>query len=259
MNLIDTHTHIYLKDFEEDQAQMINRALENNISALLLPNIDSNSISDLLKTVGEYPNLCFPMMGLHPCSVTNSYKSELSTIEHHLFSNEWMGVGEVGLDLYWDKTTFPAQEECFRHQIGWSKTLQLPLSIHSREATEEAIHIIEELQDGTLSGVFHCFSGTLEQAKRIIKSGFLLGVGGVLTYKKTNLPEIILEIGPDHLVLETDAPYLSPVPYRGKRNEPSYLSFVANKLAELLAVSVDEISLITTRNAVGLFKLKTTG
>ncbi len=257
MNLIDTHTHIYLKDFAEDHSLMINRAIENNISTMLLPNIDSDSISDLLKTVKEYPSLCFPMMGLHPCSVTDSYKSELYEIEKYLFSQEWIGVGEVGLDLYWDKTSFPAQEECFRIQIGWSKSLQLPLSIHSREATEEAIKIIEELQDGTLSGVFHCFSGTLEQAQRVINSGFYIGVGGVVTYKKTNLPEIILEIGPDHLVLETDAPYLSPVPFRGKRNEPSHLKFVALKLAEILSVTIDDIALITTQNALRLFKIKT--
>ncbi|MBK9270204.1 MAG: TatD family hydrolase [Saprospiraceae bacterium] len=257
MVLIDTHTHIYLDDFKEDQSEMIHRAKQENISALLMPNIDLTSVNDLISLASSYPDYCFPMMGLHPCSVSENFRSELDTIYNYLSQGNWIGIGEIGLDLYWNKTSFSDQLDSFKIQLEWSKALRLPVSIHSREATEESLQLIEELQDGTLSGVFHCFSGTLEQAKRVCHAGFKLGIGGVVTYKKSTLPEIISSVGPHYLVLETDAPYLSPVPFRGKRNEPSYLKFVAMQISEILSMPIEEIGQITSQNARTTFNLNT--
>ncbi|HRI33167.1 MAG TPA: TatD family hydrolase, partial [Saprospiraceae bacterium] len=221
----------------------------------LLPNIDVNTIPEVDAMCQDYPEIARGMMGLHPCSVNENYQHDLDIIGKKLYSNTYIGVGEVGLDLYWDKTNFEIQKQAFITQINWAKDLNLPLSIHTREATTEALQIIETLQDGSIKGVFHCFGGSVEEARRVHDLGMYLGLGGVTTYKKSNLPDILNQFGLDRIVLETDAPYLTPVPYRGKRNESAYIPIIGARIAEILSVDIREVSLITTKNAKEVFKL----
>lgn len=255
MNWIDTHTHLYLEEFKLDLDQVIQRATENGLVNVLLPNIDVSTILEVDAMCQDYPEIARGMMGLHPCSVNENYLHDLDIIGKKLYSNTYIGVGEVGLDLYWDKTNFEIQKQAFITQINWAKELNLPLSIHTREATTEALQIIETLQDGSVKGVFHCFGGSVEEARRVSDLGMYLGLGGVTTYKKSNLPDILNQFGLDRIVLETDAPYLTPVPHRGKRNESAYIPIIGARIAEILNVDIREVSLITTKNAKEVFKL----
>lgn len=250
---IDTHTHLYLPEFEEDRSEMMERAIASGLDKMLLPNIEANTIDLLIKMKNEYPDHCDIMMGLHPCSVKENYLEELNLIESALGEYFCKGVGEIGLDLYWDPSSLARQLEAFTIQLGWSQQAGLPVSVHTREATEESLVLLERLQDGRIKGVFHCFSGTIEQAQRLIQLGFYIGIGGVVTYKKTNLPDLLQELGLDRVVLETDAPYLSPVPYRGKRNEPAYIPIIGARIAEILNMSIAQVSEITTQNAKTVF------
>lgn len=253
MNIIDTHTHLYLDEFKHDITDVIKRAKEVGVSKFYLPNIDSTSINDLLQLEKQFPDVCIAMMGLHPCSVNEEYKSELKLAEEWLAKRTFAAVGEIGLDYYWDQTYINEQKEAFSLQIEWALQYNLPIVIHSRNSLQDCIDIVKQYQNGNLKGIFHCFGGTLDEAKQIIDLGFFMGIGGVVTYKKAGLAELLTHISTDYLLLETDAPYLTPVPYRGKRNEPAYLIHVIKKIAEAKGVSVDEIMTATTANAQKLF------
>ncbi|MBL7829542.1 MAG: TatD family hydrolase [Saprospiraceae bacterium] len=252
--IIDTHSHIYLPDFSEDRDEMIQRALDTGISKIYMPNIDSSSINMLYQTEKDYPDICIGMMGLHPCSVKEDFENELKIIEIELFKRAFSAVGEIGLDYYWDKTFIEQQKHAFILQMKWAKQLDIPIVIHSRESTVDVIELIKQEKSSNLRGIFHCFGGTVEEANQIIEQGFLLGIGGVLTYKKSGLDATLKHIDINHLVLETDAPYLTPVPFRGKRNEPAYIIHVATKLAEIKNISLDKIFEITSQNAAQLFR-----
>ncbi|MBD3637758.1 MAG: TatD family hydrolase [Crocinitomicaceae bacterium] len=254
MNFIDTHTHLFTEQFNEDRKEVVQRAVEAGISKLLLPNIDLDSIDAVHQMVSDYPENCIPMMGLHPCSVTENWEDQLSVIKGHLFSRDYIAVGEIGMDLYWDKSTKNYQEQAFAQQIEWAKELQIPIVIHVRDAFDEAFEVVDQLNDERLTGVFHCFTGSVEQAQHIISyGGFKMGLGGVLTFKNSGLDKVIKQIDMAHFVLETDSPYLAPTPYRGKRNESSYLTYVASKLAEIKNIPIEEVAEITTKNAEELF------
>lgn len=253
--LIDTHAHLYLKQFKEDISDVITRAKDSNVKKIFLPNIDRESVVDLHELCDKYPNTCFPLMGLHPCSVKENYKEELDIVQNLLNERKYWGVGETGIDLYWDKTFQKEQVEAFEFQIGLAKEHQLPVIIHSRDSLDLTIEIIEQLNDESLTGVFHCFNGTIDQAQRILDTGFFMGLGGVITFKNSRLDEMLKFIPINSIVLETDAPYLSPVPYRGKRNESSYLGFVLDKLAEIKILERTTIAKTTTENAKNLYKL----
>lgn len=255
---IDTHTHLYSEEFKEDRSEMIRRAISAGVEKLLLPNIDVESIEGMHQLVEQYPENCFAMMGLHPGYVKEDWEVQLKTIEEKLFAHpeKYIAIGEIGMDLYWDKTFQAQQVIAFTKQVNWAKALGLPIIIHARDAFDEIFEILDELNDERLFGIFHCFTGTLEQANHILNyGGFKLGIGGVLTYKKAELDLIIANINLKNLVLETDAPYLPPVPFRGKRNESSYLLHTAEKLAEIYNLSLKEIETITTENALEIFKL----
>ena len=249
MILTDTHTHLYYERDLELRAALMARCLENKVSRLFLPNVDSVSIPLVFSLAEEYPAHCFPMLGLHPCDVKANYKDELAIIEREIAQRKVYAIGEIGIDLHWDKTTLSIQKEAFRTQIAWAKQLDLPIVIHCREAFDEIFEILCELKDEKLRGIFHCFSGTLEQAEKVIKLGFYLGIGGVLTYKNSGLDQVVAKIPLEHIVLETDSPYLTPVPFRGKPNESSYLIYVAQKLADIKQISIEDIAEITTQNS----------
>ncbi|MCC7318351.1 MAG: TatD family hydrolase [Bacteroidales bacterium] len=255
MQWIDTHTHLYLDQFDADRDDMLQRAFSAGITKLLLPNIDAESIAPLLKLCKQYPEHCFPMMGLHPTSVDENVQTQLNLLEQELLRGNYIGIGEIGIDLYWDKTFLEEQIHAFRTQLNWAKEHALPVAIHTREAFPLILDLVEEAQDGRLKGVFHCFTGNAAEAERIMKLGFYMGIGGVLTYKKSHLPEIVQNIPLDFLLLETDSPYLPPVPYRGKRNESSYLTETALKLAAIKQIPLNELAEITTKNAHKLFNI----
>lgn len=257
MNFIDTHTHLYSNKFTEDRNDVINNAIQSGVIKMFLPNISSEYTISMLELCKKFPENCYPMMGLHPCDVKiESMQKELLHVEEMLKKEKFIAVGEIGLDLYWDKSTLDIQKEAFRFQIELAKKHKLPIAIHVRDSFSEAIEIVEELNDENLSGVFHCFTGNNEQANRVIDlQNFFLGIGGVLTFKNSGLDKIISKIDIKHLLLETDAPYLTPTPYRGKRNESKYIVNIAEKLAEIKGISINEIGEITTKNARNLFKL----
>lgn len=256
MQLVDTHTHLYAEEFDADRPEMMQRAFKNGVTKILLPNIDSTSLQGLKDLCADYPDNCFPMMGLHPCSVKEDFETELALVEKELFSNnKYYGVGEMGLDLYWDKTFYPQQKTAFIQQVKWSIELNLPLSIHTREATDEAIELLSMPELKGARGVFHCFGGTSQQAEQIIGLGFHLGIGGVLTFKNSNLGEVLAPIDLKHIVFETDSPYLAPMPFRGKRNESAYILNIAQKLAELKDISQEEMAAITTANVAAIFNV----
>lgn len=253
--LIDTHAHLYSRKFDNDRHEMIRRAMAAGVERMYLPNIDESSIEPMLELEAAFPRHCFAMMGVHPCSVQpDTWHRELEITEKWLGERAWAAVGETGLDLYWDKSTLDIQKKSFSRHIEWAKDLKRPLVIHSRDSTSECIEMVRQGQDGRLKGVFHCFSDGADEAKQIIDLGFMLGIGGVLTYAKSNLPEALKDIPLEYLVLETDAPYLPPTPHRGKRNESAYVVLVAEKLAEIKGVNFSEICQITTRNALRLFE-----
>lgn len=251
--LTDTHTHIYYHIGTDKMEEQIERCIANNIHRLFLPNVESESIPQVMATVNAYPNMCFPMLGLHPCSVKENYKEELQKIEQAIANTKIYAIGEIGIDLYWDKSTLAWQQDAFRTQINWAKSLGLPIDIHCREAFDEIFEILEEMNDEKLYGIFHCFTGTLEQAHRAINLGFKLGIGGVVTFKKAGLDLVVQELNLQDIVLETDAPYLAPSPYRGKENESSYLIHVAQKVADLQETNIEEIAKITTQNSIDIF------
>ena len=253
MYLIDTHTHIYLKEFDDDREVMISRALEAGVGQMLLPAIDSSTHKMMIALETNYPQ-CRAMIGLHPCSVTQDYAYELEVVDDHLQERDFIAVGEIGLDFYWDKTFVKEQYEAFHRQITMALDKNLPIVIHSRDATDECIEVIEQYPG--LKGVFHCFSGNESQAKRITDKGFLLGIGGVVTFKNSGLDKVVEKTGLNAVILETDAPYLAPVPYRGKRNEPAYTRLVAEKLASIFNKPLEEIAELTSENARNLFGLK---
>ncbi|MEL6943610.1 MAG: TatD family hydrolase [Bacteroidota bacterium] len=254
--LVDTHTHLYVEQFAEDRSEVIERAIAAGVKQFYLPNIDSQYIEDLLALEAAYPEHCFAMMGLHPCSVKANYEEELEIVEKWLKKRPFVAVGEIGLDLYWDKTFFEQQKIAFRRQIQWAKELNLPIVIHSRESTWEVIEILRLEKDENLRGIFHCFGGSLEEANAITELDFYLGIGGVLTFKKAKLDETLKNVDLQHIVLETDSPYLAPTPYRGKRNESAYVRLIAEKLAEVKQVSLEEIASITSKNASNIFAQK---
>lgn len=254
MNWVDTHAHLYSAEFEADRTEMVKRSLESGVKAMYLPNVDKNSIDGMLALEAEFPGNLFPMMGLHPCSVQpEDWQEQLGIVKEWLDKRHFCAVGEIGIDLYWDKSTLDIQVEAFRIQAAWAIEKDLPIVIHSRESIDILIGLVREMKVPEFRGIFHCFSGTEEQAKAIIELGFLLGIGGPLTYKKSTLPDAIRNIPLEHIVLETDSPYLPPTPYRGKRNESSYISLIGSKLAEIKEIAVEEIAATTTRNARRLY------
>ncbi len=253
---IDTHSHLYVEEFDADRPAMIARAVEAGVGRVYLPNIDSGSLAAMNALADAYPDLAFPMIGLHPCSVKENVEDELALVESELKTGRYHGVGETGIDLYWDTTFRAAQIEAFSRQIEWAKAYDLPVIIHSRESQDLTIDLVREQQDGTLRGIFHCFSGTREQALAIHDLGFMIGIGGVVTYKKTDLPDVLPGVPRDMIVLETDAPYLAPVPYRGKRNESSYLPVIGRKVAECLGLTPEEVARITSANSLRVFRKK---
>lgn len=251
--MIDTHCHLYLKEYKDDLREVIDRALTAGVMKFYLPCIDSSVISDMLHLEESYKGMCFPMMGLHPASVKEDYLQQLDTIEGWLQQRKFTAIGEIGLDFYWDRTFEKQQYICFERQIEWALQFKVPVVIHSRNATRECIDVVKRFQANGLTGVFHCFGGSYDLALEIITCGFYIGIGGVVTYKNAGLAEVVAQLPFEHLVLETDAPYLSPIPYRGKRNESSYLSLVAKKIAQVKGVSFEEVVAITTSNAEKLF------
>ncbi len=252
---IDSHAHIYATEFKPDQSEVIRKAQEVGVSQILMPNVDHTSLDCLLQTEADYPELCRPMMGLHPCSVKKDFQKELYFVEEWLNKRSFIAIGETGLDLYWDKTFLSQQKEALAIQLEWAKQYKLPIVLHTRESFEETYALVAAAQDGTLTGVFHCFSGTPEQAQRIIKLKFYMGIGGVSTFKNGGLDTLLPDIALDHILLETDCPYLAPVPHRGKRNEPAYLPLIAQRVAAIKQSTLEEVAEATTRNTRSLFKL----
>jgi len=252
MTFTDSHTHLYDERLITDEEQ-IQRAVDAGVTKMYMPNCDSHTIDGMLQLADKWPANCMPMMGLHPCYVKADYKDELAMVVDWLQKRKFCAVGEIGLDYYWDMTFKREQIEAFETQIDLALRYSLPIVIHSRESTQDCIDIVTKKQNGKLTGIFHCFSGTVEEAMRITELGLYLGIGGGLTYKKGNLPEIVKEIPLTHIVLETDAPYLAPVPYRGKRNESSYIPIIAQKIADIKNIPIEEVAAITTANAEKIF------
>ena len=253
MNFIDTHTHLYLEDFREDLVSIMEEAEIEGVTKFMLPAIDSQVIDAMIRLETEYRGKCFAMMGLHPCSVKENFQQELALVRQWLDLRPFVAIGEIGLDFYWDKTFTNQQYEAFEIQMSWALEKGLPIVIHTRSAMQETIDFVEPFAKKGLKGVFHCFSGSDTDAKRITGLGFYLGIGGVLTYKNSGLANAIREIDLEFIVLETDAPYLAPVPYRGKRNKSSYIPLIAQKLAEVKGLDLEEVALVTTRNAEKIF------
>jgi TatD DNase family protein len=253
--LIDTHSHIYSEDFNDDIEEVLQNAYNNDVKKIVLPNIDSGTIKRLIDLSNSYPHVCYPLMGLHPTSVSKDFKEELSVVEYWLDKHKFYGIGEIGIDLYWDRTYIEEQKEAFQYQIRLAKSRNLPIVIHVRESFNEVHEIVKDEQDGSLKGIFHCFSGDETEAHKIIDLGFFMGIGGVITYKNSNLSQFLPKIDVRNLVIETDAPYLAPDPKRGRRNESSYLVYVAQKLAEIYQIPFKEIAEITTANARNLFEI----
>ncbi len=255
MRLIDTHGHLFARQFDADRVAAADRARAAGVAQVLLPNIDAASLDALLDCEARYPDLCRAMIGLHPCSVKQDFERELAVVEAELRRRSWVALGETGIDLYWDKTTLAWQQEALRVQLGWAKQYQIPIVLHTRDAFAETAALVAEAQDGTLRGVFHCFSGTLAEAQQAVVLGFQLGIGGTATFENGGLDQVLPSLGLTNVVLETDCPYLAPVPHRGKRNEPAYLPLIAARVGELTGMTTEEVAEITTRNAEKLFNL----
>ena len=256
MTYIDTHAHLYSDAFDEDRGDMIQRALDAGVNKIFLPNIDETSIDGMEILVDRYPGVCYSMMGIHPCDVQKDWQAQLQRIQQCFKPERHIAIGEIGIDLYWDKSLQAEQTASFRAQIQWAKSVQLPIVIHCRDSFDEIFSVLDEENDDQLSGIFHCFTGTAEQGRKILNyGGFKLGIGGVVTFKNSGLDRTIAEIGPEHLVLETDAPYLTPTPHRGKRNESAYIPLIAEKLSSIFSIDETEIGNITSRNALEIFKL----
>lgn len=253
MKLIDTHAHLYVEQFKEDIQSVISRAKESGANKVFLPNIDETTSQNLIDLWQKDPSFFYPMMGIHPCSIKKEYKPQLEPI-FKLFENyKFIAVGEIGLDYYWSKDLIEEQKAAFIEQIRFAKKNQLPIAVHCRDAYDDTLHIIEQEQDGRLRGVLHCFTGNVEQAERLVKAGFKMGLGGVLTFKNAGLDKVVAEFPIENFILETDAPYLAPHPHRGKRNESSYVKLVAQKLADIYNISIEEVAETTTKTAEELF------
>ena len=253
MRLIDSHAHIYTEEFDQDISDVIERSKETGVEKIYMPNVDHESIDRMLTLADMHPDYCIPMMGLHPCSVKKGFEKDLYEVEEWLDRGGFCAVGEIGTDLYWDKTLFEEQKEAFNIQCELAIKHHLPVVIHCRESIDETIELVRPFADANLTGVFHCFTGTIEQAKQISDMGFYLGFGGVTTFKNGGMEPVIKEIDLGQVLLETDSPYLAPVPYRGKRNEPAYVKNVAIKIANILEKDVEEIAEITAQNSLALF------
>ncbi|MGX9518843.1 TatD family hydrolase [Vibrio mediterranei] len=253
--MIDTHAHIYATEFDNDRDEVVQRARAAGIEHILLPNIDLESIEPMLATEAAYPDMCRSMMGLHPCYVDGDVEQTLKTIYSWFDKHNFIAVGEIGIDLYWDKTYKAEQERAFITQLNWAKEVDLPVVVHTRDSIEETLTLLKGEQDGNLSGVFHCFGGNLDEAKAINDLGFHLGLGGVSTFKNSGMDKVIPELDLDWVILETDCPYLAPVPHRGKRNEPAYTELVLKRIADVRTMSEQQILDITTQNAKSLFRL----
>ena len=251
---VDSHAHIYLEDFDIDRIEMMKRCERADVRKIYMPNIDHTSIDDMLEVEAANPEQCIAMMGLHPCSVKKDFEKELYRVEDWLSKRKFAAIGEMGTDLYWDKSFWEQQQQAFDIQAAWARQYELPLVIHCRESIDETIALVEKNIDSKLKGVFHCFTGSIEQAKKIISLGFYLGLGGVSTFKNGGMDKVIPELDFNFVVLETDSPYLSPVPYRGKRNEPSYIPIIAEKIASLKEMPIEELKTITSDNTGKLFK-----
>lgn len=255
MQFIDTHTHLYLPEFDADRDEVVNRAVTNGILKMLLPNIDLSSVEPMLSAVDRYPGICYPMIGLHPTSVKDDYLIQLDNLENLIAKHKFIAIGEIGIDLYWDRTYLNYQLVSFRRQIAIAANYDLPVVIHSRDAFPEVFSVLDEFKGITLKGVFHAFTGSIDDAQKAIAMGFKLGIGGIVTFKNSGLDKIVKEIGPGHLILETDSPYLAPAPYRGKRNESSYICIINKKLADIFGQSEEEIASVTYSNSSSLFNL----
>jgi TatD DNase family protein len=255
MQFIDTHTHLYLPEFDADRDDVVNRAVSSGISKMLLPNIDIQSVRSMLSAVARYPGVCYPMVGLHPTSVREDYQSQLDKLEILFTKHKFIAIGEIGIDLYWDKTFLKEQLTAFRRQIVFSLEKELPVVIHSRESFPEVFSVLDEFEGKGLKGVFHAFTGSINDSEKAIRMGFKLGIGGIVTFRNSGLDKIVRETAPENLILETDSPYLAPVPYRGKRNESSYICIINKKLAEIYGMKEEEVASITFTNAAQLFNL----
>ena len=255
--LIDTHTHLFLDNFDHDIDEVVARALSKGVGMMLLPHIDKETTQRMLNLAFRFPGICLPMMGLHPGSVKENYQEELDWVNSHLKSQKFIALGEIGMDLYWDKTFQKEQEIVFQKHLEWALEYKLPLVIHSRNAEKELLDILNRFPASTFRGVFHSFTGSLELAMEAIRLGFFIGIGGILTFKNSGLERMAQGIKPENILIETDSPFLAPVPFRGKRNESSYLPYIAEKIAEFHNLSIDEVVTITTTNAISLFDLKT--
>jgi len=255
MQLIDTHTHLYLKEFDADRDEIVDRARTNGISKLLMPNIDVESAGPMLAAVKRYAGICLPMMGLHPTSVKEDFAEQLDRLDELWNESDFIAIGEIGIDLYWDKTFIAEQKTALRRQIGWAVEKSLPVVIHSRESFPEVFSILDEFSGAGLKGVMHAFTGKSADAEKAIGMGFLLGIGGIVTFKNSGLDKVLENIGPENLILETDSPYLAPVPHRGKRNESSYIPLINRKLSEIYRMDEEAIAEITYNNSVRLFNL----
>jgi TatD DNase family protein len=255
MQIVDTHCHIYLPEFDADRDEVVKRSVSAGVQTILMPNIDSSSVASMLAVEEMFPEVCLPMMALHPTSVRENYQQELYEVEARLADHKYYGIGETGIDLYWDKTFIDEQLISFRRHLGLAEEYELPVVIHARESLDVIIREIKSFGPGRVTGVFHAFPGSAEQARQVVALGFLIGIGGVITFRNSRLGEAAIEAGINKIVVETDAPYLAPVPYRGKRNESSRLTLVIDKLSELLAISPAEVADKTTANAKALFKI----
>lgn len=253
--MIDTHAHIYLEQFNEDLPDTIERLQRNGVKRVLMPNVDSTTTESMLAVEQKYPDTCISMMGLHPCSVNADFQKELYHVEEWLNKRKFLAVGEIGTDLYWDKTYYPQQVEAFNIQCELALKHDLPIVIHCRDSIDETIALVQPFSERELKGIFHCFTGNLDQANRIVELGFMLGIGGVATFKNGGLDKVLPHIDLKNLVLETDSPYLAPVPHRGKRNEPAYVRLVAERLVTLMGLSFQQVIEQTTVNATEFFKL----
>ena len=255
MELIDTHTHLYLPEFDSDRDEMVKRAFGCGVVKLLMPNIDIHSVDKMLSAVKQYPGICYPMIGLHPTSVNEDWFSQLNTLEAVASKHKFIAIGEIGIDLYWNKTLIKEQTEAFRRQCEFALRSGLPVVIHSRESMDEVFSVLTEFTGQGLKGVLHAFSGDINDAKKAIGMGFKLGIGGIVTFKNSGLDKIVKEVGPEHIVLETDSPYLAPSPHRGMRNESSYICIINKKLAEIFRMSEEKVASITFANSAELFNI----
>jgi TatD DNase family protein len=255
MQLIDTHTHLYLPEFDSDRDEMVNRAVSSGVVKLLLPNIDLKSVESMLSAADRYKNICYPMTGLHPTSVMKDFKAQIKELERIYLLHKFIAIGEIGIDLYWDKTFLEEQMDAFRQQVEFAISSGLPVVVHSRDAFPEVFSVLDEFAGRKLTGVFHAFSGTIQDAEKAVGMGFMLGIGGPVTFKNSRLDKIVEEAGPGNIILETDSPYLAPVPFRGKRNESSYICIINKKIADIFRISEEESARMTFENSCRLFNI----